>query len=88
MCVVEKALPKKTNWEDWQNRKIDRLLKQASFKQQASITNINYAAQRNLDKNMLERLATLDFIKRKENIILTPKVSCVFEESASQISLF
>ncbi|WP_029209663.1 IS21-like element helper ATPase IstB [Aquimarina agarilytica] len=58
-------------WDDWQNRKIDRLLKQASFKQQASITNINYAAQRNLDKNMLERLATLDFIKRKENIILT-----------------
>lgn len=58
-------------WENWQNRKIDRLLKQASFKQQASIANIDYVAQRNLDKNMLERLATLDFIKRKENIILT-----------------
>lgn len=58
-------------WEDWQNRKIERLLKQASFKQQASITNIDYACQRNLDRNMLEPLATLDFIKRKENIILT-----------------
>lgn len=58
-------------WEDWQNRKIDRLLKQASFKQQASIANIDYTSQRNLDKNILERLATLDFIKRKENIILT-----------------
>jgi len=44
-------------WEDWQNRKIDRLLKQACFKQQASMVNIG--------------LATLDFIKRKENTILT-----------------
>lgn len=58
-------------WEDWQNRKIERLLKQASFKQQASIINIDYTSQRNLDRNMLERLTTLDFIKRKENIILT-----------------
>jgi len=58
-------------WEDWQNRKIDRLLKQACFKQQASMVNIDYATPRNLDKNSLERLATLDFIKRKENTILT-----------------
>lgn len=58
-------------WEDWQNRKIERLLKQAGFKQQASITNMDYATQRNLDRNMFDRLATLDFIKRKENIIIT-----------------
>lgn len=30
----------------------------------------NYAAQRNLDRNMFERLATLDFINRKENIVI------------------
>lgn len=58
-------------WEDWQNRKIERLLKQASFKQQASITNMDYATQRQLDRNMFERLATLDFLKRQENIIIT-----------------
>lgn len=58
-------------WEDRQNRRIDRLLKQARFKQQASIVNIDYATQRNLDRNMFERLTTLDFIKRKENIIIT-----------------
>lgn len=58
-------------WEDRQNRRIDRLLKQARFKQQASIVNMDYATQRNLDRNMFERLATLDFIKRKENIIIT-----------------
>ena len=58
-------------WEDRQNKKIERLLKQAKFKQQASLADINYTQNRNLDKNMFERLATLDFIRRKENIIIT-----------------
>ena len=58
-------------WEDRQNRKIERLLKQAGFKQQASLADINYSQNRNLDKNMFARLGTLDFITRKENIILT-----------------
>lgn len=58
-------------WEDRQNKKIQRLLKQADFRQQANLADINYTQNRNLDKNMFERLATLDFIKRKENIIIT-----------------
>lgn len=58
-------------WEDRQNKKINRLLHQASFRQQATITEVSYNEARNLDKNMFERLSTLDFIKKKENIILT-----------------
>ena len=58
-------------WEDRQNRKIERLLKQAGFKQQANLADINYTQNRNLDRNMFSRLGTLDFITRKENIILT-----------------
>ena len=58
-------------WEDRQNRKIERLLKQARFKQQASLADVNYTQNRNLDKNMFTRLGTLDFITRKEVIILT-----------------
>ncbi|MBU2951211.1 IS21-like element helper ATPase IstB [Tamlana agarivorans] len=58
-------------WEDRQNRKIERLLKQANFKQQASLADVNYNQNRNLDKNMFARLSTLNFITRKENIILT-----------------
>ncbi|CAN5297408.1 IS21-like element helper ATPase IstB [soil metagenome] len=58
-------------WEDRQNRKIERLLKQAGFKQQANLADINYSQNRNLDKNMFTRLGTLDFITKKENIILT-----------------
>ena len=39
--------------------------------QKATMADVNYAQNRNLDRNMFERLATLDFIKRRENIILT-----------------
>ncbi len=58
-------------WEDRQNKKIDRLLGQASFRQRATIAEVSYSEVRNLDKNMFERLSTLDFIKKKESIILT-----------------
>jgi len=58
-------------WEDRQNRKIQRLLKEAGFAQSANLAEVNYAQQRNLDRNMFARLGTLDFMARKENIILT-----------------
>lgn len=58
-------------WEYRQNRKIERLISLAGFKQKASIAEVSYASSRNLDKNMFARLGTLDFINRKENIIAT-----------------
>jgi DNA replication protein DnaC len=58
-------------WEQRYNQKIERLIKQASFRQSATVAEVNYAHQRNLDKNMFSRLATLDFLKKKENIIIT-----------------
>jgi len=58
-------------WEHRKDRKITRLIKQANFRQPASLADVNYAQSRNLDKNMFARLGTLNFIKRKENIILT-----------------
>lgn len=58
-------------WEDRLNRKIGRLIKQARFKQKASLAEVAYNPQRNLDKNMFARLGTLDFIKRSENLIIT-----------------
>lgn len=58
-------------WEDRQHKKINRLQKQARFKEKSSIADISYTENRNLDKNMFERLATLDFMKKAENIIIT-----------------
>lgn len=58
-------------WEERQNNKIQRLIKQATFRQKATIVDIDYASARNLDKNMFNRLTSLDFITKKENVILT-----------------
>lgn len=58
-------------WESRQNQKIERFLKQASFRQKASVEEVRFDPTRNLDRNMFNRLATLDFVKRKENLIIT-----------------
>jgi DNA replication protein DnaC len=58
-------------WEDRQGKKMARLIKGALFKQKASVADIDYIHNRNLDRNMFGRLATLAFINKKENIIMT-----------------
>lgn len=58
-------------WEDRQNRKIDNLLKRATFRATASIENIDFTANRALDKNTFDRLASLDFLTKNENLIIT-----------------
>jgi DNA replication protein DnaC len=58
-------------WEDRQQKKISRLMSQAGFKQKASINEISFSQPRNLDKNMFNRLATMDFMHKSENIIIT-----------------
>lgn len=58
-------------YEERLHNKINRLIKQARFKQQASISEVDYQQNRNLEKNMFQRLASLDFIHKKENIILS-----------------
>lgn len=65
------ALLTDCEWEDRQNKKTKRLMQKAGFKQQASIQEVIFSEARNLDKNMFDRLSTLQFIDQKENIIIT-----------------
>ena len=58
-------------WENRQNNKIKNLIKNARFRYPATIRDIDYSANRQLDKNMFERLALLDFVTRHENVIIT-----------------
>ena len=58
-------------WEERQNTKIQRRIKQAGFRQQASGSEVDFTTPRNLEKNMFNRLVALDFIAKKENLILT-----------------
>ena len=59
-----------SEWDERYNRKIDRSLLQARFRYKASMEEVNYDDNR-LDKNQILRLADCEFIKRKENIIIT-----------------
>lgn len=58
-------------WEDRQNRKIENLLKRATFRTVSGIENIDFTASRGLDKNTFNRLASLDFLTKNENLIIT-----------------
>lgn len=58
-------------WEDRENRKINRYLKSARFRYNASVEEIDFSAHRNLDKNMVLRFADCSFIERKENILIS-----------------
>lgn len=58
-------------WENRQNKKIKSLIKSAHFRYPATIRDIDYSANRELDKNTYQRLALLDFIRNNENVIIT-----------------
>jgi DNA replication protein DnaC len=58
-------------WEYRHNKKMSTLLKNARFRAPATIDNIDYTAHRGLDKNTFERLATLGFLAKNQNIIIT-----------------
>lgn len=58
-------------WEYRYNKRIENLIDSANFRYPASVRDIDYTANRSLDKNTFERLAMLDFIKRGENVIIT-----------------
>lgn len=57
-------------WDERYNRKMDRSLKHAKFRYNASVEQISFDENR-VDKNQILRLANCEFIKRKENIIFT-----------------
>lgn len=58
-------------WEDRQNRKVTRYLKAARFRYQASVEEIDFLTNRNLDKNLFLRLADGTFIQKHQPLIIT-----------------
>lgn len=59
-----------SEWDERYNRRLERSLKDAKFRYKASVEMISYEDER-LDRNQVIRLANCEFVKRKENIILT-----------------
>jgi DNA replication protein DnaC len=58
-------------WDDRQNRRIDRSIFYARFRYKASVESIHYHAERSIDRNQIMRLADCSFIGRYENLLIT-----------------
>ena len=60
-----------SEWDDRCNRMIERLIKQASFRYKASLEEVDYSLERGLERNLLERLAELSFVKESRDLFIT-----------------
>jgi DNA replication protein DnaC len=60
-----------SEWDDRQNRNIERNVRNARFRYNASMEQLLYEKERNLDKNQLMRYAECNFIDKNENIFIT-----------------
>ena len=58
-------------WDDRCNPMIERLIKQASFRYKASLEEVDYSLERGLERNLLERLAELSFVKESRDLFIT-----------------
>jgi len=57
-------------WNERQQRRLTRRLAMAKLREQACVEDIDYRHPRNLDRSVLQRLATCQWIRNRENVIL------------------
>ena len=71
--TVDEAIGNLTDaeWDERYNRKLNRLLSNAKFRYQASLEQMDFSTNRNLNKNDFLRLATCDWIKKGNSLIIT-----------------
>ena len=58
-------------WDYRANAAIQRLIRGASFRYKACLEQIDYTIPRGLDRNQMERLASLEFIRQGQNLFIT-----------------
>ncbi len=58
-------------WDERCNRRIARSITNARFPQHSSIEGINFDTSRNLERNLILRLAECEFVEKGENILIT-----------------
>ena len=58
-------------WEERHNRKLARLLTRANFRYKATVEHIDFSQPRDIDKNLILRLARCEWIKQAENVLIT-----------------
>jgi len=58
-------------WDERQNRRIERSISNARFHYRAEIESIVFDESRNLDRTQVLRLSECDFIKKNQNVLIT-----------------
>lgn len=58
-------------WDYRSEAAIQRLIRGAGFRYKAFLEEIDYGIPRGLDRNQMERLATLDFVRQGKNLFIT-----------------
>lgn len=58
-------------WDYRSNAAIQRLIRQAGFRYKAFLEEIDYTISRGLERNQMERIASLDFIRGGQNLFIT-----------------
>lgn len=53
------------------NGRVKRRLREAAFKESAALHNVLFTPERNLNRDLMDRLATHRWIKNHENIVIT-----------------
>ena len=64
-----------SEWEYRESKKFKRTLRNARFRYSASIEEIDFTKNRNLDKNLILRFIDCSFIERKQNLLLSGPTS-------------
>ncbi len=58
-------------WDDRQHRSVQRGIKNAQFRYSAAREGLDYSEDRGLDKNLIDRLMSCEFITRAEDVFIT-----------------
>ena len=61
---------------DRENRKQMRLIKEAKFKIQACLEDLDFSASRGLDRSVVSSLSTFEWLERHHNMIVTGATGC------------
>jgi len=60
-----------SEWDDKHTRKLERLIRAANFRYQATMEDLEFSPQRGLDKNLITRLSDCSWVKAGKDIIIT-----------------
>lgn len=70
------ALLLQAEHDERNNRRYARLRKNAAFRYPASLEQLSYGPARGLDKSLISRLATADYLEKGESVLITGATGC------------